>query len=380
MTRLLGLQNFGNAVRVARLKEKKSQSQLCKKVKALLPEGSPNFYQEKLSKIERAVPTLALTKEEIRILQQVCKLEDSVVEPLLKSLEETGEAGEFTTYDSDEFSGQHTQIYIPETGQLHSNISSPTSELKGYCGEYYTLFLSTDSADRRLVEGKLIIAQDQTDPSLCNVHLTLYGPKHTAIKWYTGTCFINRHYRTWHCILIGQKKQEVCMLTASHFNATLRQNQFNMTLALTTSAGVQKRPTVHRLFLSRKPIPKKDRQLIQSQLMMNTDSICISEKALLDLENEAKLQVQKATSKLKQSEYQAVLAAIQKIRELGHEETYYTIDESIIYDAETIAADKRFRGFAVSRIRSRTNNVYYNKISQTVLEICANILENRKKP
>lgn len=46
MTRLLGLQNFGNAIRVARLKEKKSQSQLCKKVKALLPEGSPNFYQE----------------------------------------------------------------------------------------------------------------------------------------------------------------------------------------------------------------------------------------------------------------------------------------------------------------------------------------------
>ena len=99
------------------------------------------------------------------------------------------------------------------------------------------------------------------------------------------------------------------MLTASHFNATLRQNQFNMTLALTTSAGVQKRPTVHRLFLSRKPIPKKDRQLIQAQLMMNTDSICISEKALLDLENETKLQVQKATSKLKQSEYQAANTA-----------------------------------------------------------------------
>lgn len=86
MTKLLGLQNFGNAVRAARHKEKKSQSQLCKQVEALLPDGSPNFYQEKLSKIERAVPTLALTKEEIQILQQVCKLEDSIVEPLLKSL------------------------------------------------------------------------------------------------------------------------------------------------------------------------------------------------------------------------------------------------------------------------------------------------------
>lgn len=320
-----------------------------------------------------------MTKDEIQVLQQVCKLEDSVVEPLLRSLDEPKETEEFTTYNSDELPCQRTKIYIPETGQLHSNISSPTSELKGYCGEYYTLFLSTDSADKRLVEGKLVISQDQTDPSLCDVHLTLYGSKRNAIKWYTGTCFINRHYRTWHCILIGQKKQEVCMLTASHFNATLHQSQFNMTLALTTSAGVQKRPTVHRLFLSRKPIPKKDRQLIQAQLMMNTDSICISEKALLDLENEIRLEIQKTNSKLKQSECQAVLAAIHKIRELGHKEAYYTIDESIIYDAETIAADKRFRGFAVSRIRSRTNNVYYNKVSQTVLEICANILENRKK-
>lgn len=382
------LENFGNAVKAARLAAKRSQRQLSERVKSVLPQGAPRFYQEKLSKIERADRSLTLTKDEILTLQQVCKLEDTVVTPLLELLEKSEKAegpeafeetGIIEGPDPTESPDWSIRIHVPEIGQLLSSVSSPTSELAGYCGEYYSLFLSTDSADKRLVEGKLKIFQDQADPNLCSARMILYDQKRKPIKWYSGTCFINRHYRTWHCILIGHKKQEVCMLTASHFNATLRQNQFNMALALTTSAGSQKRPTVHRLFFSRNPIPKKDRHLIQAQLLLNTDSICISENALLDLEKDTNLQIQKAKSKLERSEYQAVLAAIQKIRELGQKETYYTIDESIIYDAETIAANKRSRGFAVSRIRIRTGNVYYNKISQTVLEICTNILEKRKK-
>lgn len=376
MAYLSELENFGNAVKTTRKTLGKSQKWLSDNVIRLLPQDAPRFYQEKISKIERAVGSVTLTRDEILAIQQVCKLEDAVVNPLLEALERSDELEDIKR---DKSQNRHIRIHIPEVGQLHSNVSAPTSELAGYCGEYHSLFLSTDSADKRLVEGRLIISQDQDEPDLCSAYMILYGPKHEEIKWYTGTCFINRHYRTWHCILIGLKKQEVCMLTASHFNATLRKNQFNMALALTTSAGVQKRPTVHRLFLSRNPIPKKDRHLIQAQLMLNTDSICIPEGALLDLEKDTNLQLQKAKSEPERAECQAVLAAIHKIRELGHKETYYTIDESIIYDAETVSADKRSRGFAVSRIRNRTGNVYYNKVSQTVLEICTNILGKRKR-
>ena len=74
------------------------------------------------------------------------------------------------------------------------------------------------------------------------------------------------------------------------------------------------------------------------------------------------------------SEYQAVLTAIGIIRQMGQKRTYYTINESMIYGADTIAADKRLRALALSTIRACTDTVYYNKVSQTVLACCASVV------
>lgn len=359
------LKGFGNAVRNARIAHNWSQEQLSKKVSKLLPQDAPRFYQKKLSRIENADPSLNLTKVEISILQKICDLKDADVAPLLQffSQEEVQNPRKKEEIQESKIIGSSTvllQIHMPEASQLIFDMRSPTSELSGYCGEYHSLFFSTDSNDKRLVEGLFRIEEDPSDPSLCRAHMTLYDKEHIEIKWYSGPFFINRHYRTWHCILIGHEKQEICMLTSCHFNATLCPNQFNMALALTTSSGGQKRPTAHRLFLSRTPVAPKDRALIQAQLMMNTDNICVSEDMLFTLENDMRQRLQKIRSKQKRLEYQAVLNAIDTIRHVGQKQTYYTINESIIFGSETIATEKHFRGVAVAMLRVCSNNVYYS--------------------
>ena len=372
--------NFGLAVRHARIHRSPewSQAQVVQKVNRQFFPGTTTFYQKKLSRIESGDCSLRLKKAEVLALQEIFGLEDAVVTPVLMCLEESPAQDE-----PQEAAAKPTvvspQIRLSEAGQLSLNIQSPYSELTGYCGEYHSLFVSTDSNEKRLVEGLFSIGKDPSDPNLCRAHMTLYNEKHEEIKWYSGPFFINRHYRTWHCILIGHEKQEVCMLTASHFNATLRPNQFNMVLALTTSSGVQKKPVVHRLLLSRRPFSKRDQKLIQAQLMLNTDSICISEDALSALEETTNQRLQNAKSRMARSECQAVLTAIDIIRQMGQKRTYYTVNESMIYGADTVAADKRLRALALSTIRACTDTVYYNKVSQTVLEICTSILEKGKK-
>ena len=247
--------NFGLAVRHARIHRspKWSQAQVVQKINHQFFPGTTTFYQKKLSRIECGDCSLRLKKAEVLALQKIFGLEDAVVTPVLMCLEESPAQDE-----PQEAAAKppvvSPQIRLSEAGQLSLNMQSPYSELTGYCGEYHSLFVSTDSNEKRLVEGLFSIGKDPSDPNLCRAHMTLYNEKHEEIKWYSGPFFINRHYRTWHCILIGHEKQEVCMLTASHFNATLRPNDNFLRRAkkacrtppaLIPQAFFQERPKTH---------------------------------------------------------------------------------------------------------------------------------------
>lgn len=359
-------EQFGEALLSARKQHGWSQTLLATKANRGLPGGEKPFDQKKISNIELNKSNVRLTKAGIQVLQSVCQLPDDVVSPFL----------EIILSASMKKPTPSCPVSIQEKGQLICKVSGPSSDLGRYCGEYNCLFVSTDSASPSLVEGKLRISSDSDGGGNCFAYMTIYNNKKEEIKWYSGPFFLNQHYRTWHCILVGKVKQEICMLTATNFNATLRPNQYNMALCLTTSSGVEKRPTVHRLLISRKPIPKRARKLIQAQLRLNTDSICIEEDAIEELEKDAAQHLKAATSEKDSLKYQAVLNCIDRIRKT-RQRVYYTIDESIIYDSQEIAASKELRSFVVSEIRSYTRHTYYNKVSQTVLDICADIIEKR---
>lgn len=361
-------EKFGAAVRNARKSGTNwNQTRLAKEINALLPENCPiKFGQESISKLERGDPKLQLTELVVRRIQDLLNLPKEIVDPLL--MEIGSEASPKLA--------KNAYISIHEAGQLISKSSH--IEFSSYFGDYYCMFNSTDSNNQKLIKGKLHIAGDDAGRGQCTAYMTLYDKDNAEIKWYSGPFFINLHYRTWHCILIGQEKQEICMLTSSHFNSTIEKNLLNVALVLTTSSGAQKRPTMHRMIISREPIRKADWSLIQAQLRLNSDSITISETALENLQKETEKDLQKARSKNTRVKLQAILTCIEKIKELGKEDEFYVIDESIIYDSDTIITDKHLRSFVVSKIRSCTKEKYYNKISQTVQDICVDIITKRK--
>lgn len=361
-------EKFGATVRNARKNGTNwNQTRLADEINSLLPENYPiKFGQESISKLERGNPKLQLTEFVVRRIQDLLKLPKEIVDPLLMEI-----GSEVSSKVA-----KNAHISIREAGQIISKSSH--IEFSSYFGDYYCIFNSTDSNDQKLIKGTLHITGDEAGHGQCTAYMTLYDKNNTEIKWYSGPFFINLHYRTWHCILIGQEKQEICMLTSSHFNSTIEKNLLNVALVLTTSSGAQKRPTMHRMIISREPIRKADLRLVRAQLRLNSDSITISETDLDNLQKEAEEDLQKARSKNTRAKLQAILTCIEKIKEIGKKDELYIIDESIIYDSDTIIADKHLRSFVVSKIRSCAKDKYYNKISQTVQDICVDIITRRK--
>lgn len=353
--------DFGVAVRAARkdIGRLWNQQRCSERINAQLPKDcKTHFNQKKLSRLELGDETLHITDIEVKAIAEVLCLEDSIVSPILNEL------------NYRESNGKSIRppfgIHLNEGGQIICNASH--QELKAYLGSYNCVFFSTDSSVKEPVHGSLEIESGGSDNLPCIAHFKIFSKDGTPIKWYSGPFIINRHYRTWHCILIGQDKQEVCMLTASHFNATVHTNLMNIALAITTSAGTQKRPVVHRMLISRDKLSEEKLRLLTSQLRLNTDKILISDEGLHSLEDLA--------SKIEDSLEKYVLEkCIALIRNEGTEVKYFRLDESLIYDTEKIDCSKEMKSWAVSQIRNYTDGEYYNKLSQTVHDICLNIIK-----
>lgn len=361
---------FGREIRCFRERQhhRLSQESLCDRVNAAVQTDKPPLalYQKKLSRIEKGDRAIILPEKTIHVLQKICELSDQIVEPYIELMNSM--ANEQKTENVVDV------VRVEEFGQL---LTKPQhSVFKGYIGNYHCYFYSTDSKNPKIVRGILTISTNGT--ASCAAEIILYEGKR-PIKQYSGQFFLNQYYQMWYCILVGKERQEVCLLTSNHFNSTIKENILNMALVLTTSAGMQKRPTMHRMLISRAKLKKDTLLLIQSQLMLNTDVITISEERLCCLEQSVAEKVQKEANQRLSAQYEALMACISYIRSNGKKKTYYQIDESVIYDSATIIDDASLRSFVVATLRNNTDERFYNKISQTVQDICINIVQDKKK-
>ncbi len=353
---------FGQLIRAKRreIYPSYNQDKFAKKVNALIESKHIfSFNQKKISRLELGDVSLKLTKDAIKALQKICKLQDDDIKPIMDELE---------TDAADNKSIPNIIAY--DKGNFIVDSKHP--EFKSYLGDYHCVFFSTDSSVKKYVRALMNIYVDNQN-SNCNVKLTIYEGN-DEIKWYSGIFMINNYYNMWYCILIGDNKQEVCMLASAHSNHSIHNNFLNIALVITTSAGFQKRPTMHRMLLSRKKITGQKLSLLLSQLKLNNDTITISENKLRQLEQDVKKHIETCTTESTKAKYEALYAGIQLIYKLGKKETYYTIDESIIYDSKQLSQDTKTRGFIVSTMRQSTDNDYYNKVSQTIHDICADII------
>ena len=357
--------NFGKELKKVRktLFPNYNQERFADKINSNLPPDT-DFYldQKKVSLLETG-KNITVSKSFITILNDLCstwgcQLDDEIVESFKALMPKTRK-----------FQNK-TLIKITEYENI---LSKPYQKIfSNYFGQYNCIFHSTDSSDPKCIKGIMAIKRDDIE-NQCKVSFEIVEDKN-IIKTYEGPFFFNTYYNMWYCILIEKKLQEICMITAKHFNSSVRENLFNVALVITTSAGQKKRPTMHRMFITRKEINDTQENLILSQLKLNDDTIVISEKDLNVLKESAYEKLNNCNNIDEKFLYEIVIKCIKKIEEQPCEKIY-RIDESILYDTKTISTNKTVLGLAVSKIRGYTDNKYYNKLSDTVHEICTDIME-----
>ena len=243
------------------------------------------------------------------------------------------------------------------------------------------MFYSTDSANPKTVDAKLILSSKEAKGiNICYAQLFILD-NGKQIKSYSGQFFVNTHFKTWYCILIGDENQEVSMLLSSHINATLKNNLLNIALVLTTAAGSNKRPTMHRMIISRKEFSTKKKTTIVSQLKLNSDMITISEENLELIKQQTESKISQLKREKSKSQYIDLLKCINLIMNdstIAQKQTYYSFPESFLYDNKQVFSDEKNKSFVISRIRDKDNNRYHNKTSNTVQEICVDIMYGDK--
>lgn len=89
--------------------------------------------------------------------------------------------------------------------------------------------------------------------------------------------------RAVYCYLINEHIGEMCMLIFQHIYTSYRLIETAMAIAVTTASGSNRRPTAHRMVISREPITGEVLEYIKGQLLMNSAEIHLSKEQLDDL-------------------------------------------------------------------------------------------------
>ena len=361
-------ENFGKEVKAARIAKKSIEPQwsqtrlgmhLNKKLKLNL---STATCQKLISNIENGKVNSNITKEVVSEIASFFNLSKDISNPMKSIVDNNTHEG----------NSKNVGVLIHENNNLLIKTDNPI--FNQYIGEYCCLFYSTDSSDPKTVDAKLNLSPKQVNGiDICFAQLTIIN-KGKQIKSYEGQFFINTHYNTWYCILIGKEKQEVCTLISSHINANIKNNLLNIALVLTTSAGSNKRPTMHRMIISRDRFTTEKKSMIVSQLKLNSDVISISEKNLTLLKEYAEEKINCLKNKKAISRYKSLINCVDYILNHADKQLYYSFPESLVYDNEALFPKGENRAFVISSLRKDDVNRYNNKTSGTVQEICIDIM------
>lgn len=350
-------ERFGEEVKKEREKRGYTQEKLAEIVSEYLPSPLP---QRRISSIELGAKKRTLQPAVLSALKAVLSLSDEVVELA-------------TPRKRRKVCSTDRWISVKE-GQ-YIQISAQSNDLRPYLGEYHFVFHSTVREEDKLIHGKLFISS-ANDGSCC-ADMEIIGDTGKVIKRYSGAFFINTYYDTCYFILCGTKMQEVCMLIAPRFKGTLAQNHLIMPLVLTTSAGVTKRPTVHRMIISRTKLHGEPLDLALSQLYLNTDMLYISQSQLDELKSVIDRRLEEDSDC---KHYLLAKKYCEEIEANGEREYVYKIEESNFLDLIKTCKSSEIRGLATAVVRRNSMGEYHNKIgksSQSIVNTILKWMENK---
>lgn len=243
------------------------------------------------------------------------------------------------------------------------------SAYKGYLDNKYSIyFYSTISSETKLIHGQLTL--NNTDENRCKINLKLYTGKidisgKKITKNYTGDMIISIPLSSCYCILINQSIGEMCFLIFHHMFLFNNDMICRVGAALTTSSGENRRPTLHRMIISKYDFDLQDNSpdlhFLKGQLKLNNSQIIIPKSSFE--------KVKKYIFQNNLEEFQTFFSSFES---LSSKEEYYIIDENKLLDSN-ISVSTKIQ--CISLLRENSISHKYNKISSKSDEYLFKYLE-----
>lgn len=223
-------------------------------------------------------------------------------------------------------------------------------EFRGYEGKFHTYFFPTISSEDELLHGELTFEPSDSG-EYCAAKYILYTKqkdKNSELvkKEYEGELIISVRMRAGYCILYNTQIGEICFLIFHHMYLNNEDMKCRLATAVTTSAGDNRRPTMHRILLTRRELIKAEEiSVARSQLLLNSSDILISVRAYEEL--------------CQQKELPDEMQDNEKFIRILPKEEYYQISESHIR-ALRISREEKVKALCTLRNISAARR--YNKI------------------
>lgn len=333
-------------------------------------ENNINFVEEYNNKITenvlRKMKILHITQKELSKLADISQPTLSkllsnkskyTVEQLAKiSIALQTDISEFISFQNNGINSIHNMYSsIAENDNLVC--STNRSAFKGYLGNKYSIyFYSTISSESKLIHGEMELKH--SEDNRCKINLKLYTGKidvagKKITKNYTGDMIISIPLSSCYCILINESIGEMCFLLFHHMFLFNHDMICRVGAVLTTSSGENRRPTLHRMVISKHEFDLQgdslDLHFLKGQLKLNDSQIMISKASFEELK--------KYILKNNLEEFQTFFSLFE---DLSSKEEYYIIDENKLLDS-TISVSTKIQCISLLRENSISNK--YNKIS-----------------
>lgn len=247
-------------------------------------------------------------------------------------------------------------------------ICSPKSKyLRPYLGKYNIVFFKTSGSSDELVTGVLRISKSK-DGKSCNVELTLdideedSGTDTATKKVFSGSLVASHPMRSVYVTLSNDELCEKAMLIFQHIFTSLKKVETAMAVAITTASGANRRPTVHRMALSREPFTLDKIAYVKGQLFMNTADIYLSSEKIDLLCNHAEIP-------------ESFKDILRKVK-LSSKMMCYCIPEGILYDSSLTESEQLK---SISLVRAESKAPKYNKVSKKSDEALFALCSKKKK-
>lgn len=267
-----------------------------------------------------------------------------------------------TKETTEDFSNIFTRNIFSERPTFITDASDPVFD--GYEGVYNTYFYQTISKKEELLHGTLTFKKSRSGFFKVRFLLDsgdLDEQGNNITKSYEGYLVYSVKTQVVSCLLLSAKVGEICLINFRYIPINHNKLACRMALAITSSAGSPRLPTVHRLFFTRAELTEEDLTKLRGQLLMNSSSIIVSKEKLSDF--------------IKKTTLPAHFKDI--LEEVLNQESYIKINETSLF--ENMTSHPTIEEIeALCQLRTISEGTRYNKISSHTDEYTFQFYNDKK--